>query len=58
VAYGKDGTGAGFWIAVGYGGVIAKSTDGNVWTPAAGDKGGITTEGWGVAFNEILYLRT
>ena len=56
VAYGKDETGAGLWVAVGYGGVIAKSTDGNVWTPAAtsadGSKGGITTNGWGVAYGK------
>ena len=62
VAYGKDALGAGLWVAVGQGGVIAKSTDGNVWTPAAtsadGSKGGITSPGLGVAFNEILYLRT
>ena len=58
VAYGKDETGAGLWVAVGYGGIIAKSTDGNVWTPVAGsatNKGGITTQGYDVAFkNEIL----
>ena len=54
VAYGKDGNGAGLWVAVGDGGIIAKSTDGNIWTPAA-TKGGITTYGWGVAFkNEII----
>jgi hypothetical protein len=61
VAYGKDGLGAGLWVAVGEGGLIAKSTNGNIWTPAAGaatSKGGITTVGYGVAFNEILYLRT
>jgi hypothetical protein len=54
VAYGKDGTGAGLWVAVGVGGIIAKSTDGNVWTPAAGsatNKGGITS-GWGVAYGK------
>jgi hypothetical protein len=58
VAYGKDDLGAGLWVAVGQGGIIAKSTDGNVWTPAAGsatNKGGITSSGYGVAFkNEIL----
>ena len=60
VAYGKDALGAGLWVAVGEGGIIAKSTDGNVWTPAAtvsgvSGKGGITTYGFGVAFkNEIL----
>ena len=55
VAYGKDGTGAGLWVAVGEGGIIAKSTDGNVWTPAAGsatNKGGITTSGRGVAYGK------
>ncbi len=54
VAYGKDASGAGLWVAVGYGGVIAKSTDGNVWTPAA-SKGGITDYGYGVAFNKNIY---
>jgi hypothetical protein len=57
VAYGKDNLGAGLWVAVGQGGIIAKSTDGNVWTPAAGlaaNKGGITNNGRGVAFNRIL----
>ena len=51
VAYGKDGTGAGLWVAVGQGGLIAKSTDGNVWTPAA-TKGGITDIGSGVAYGK------
>ena len=51
VAYGKDGTGAGLWVAVGKGGFIAKSTDGNVWTPAA-DKGGITDSGRNVAYGK------
>jgi hypothetical protein len=60
VAYGKDNLGAGLWVAVGEGGVIAKSTDGNVWTPAAtvagvSGKGGITDYGWGAAFKRILY---
>ena len=61
VAYGKDALGAGLWVVVGQGGIIAKSTDGNIWTPAAtstyGNVGGITSPGFGVAFNEILYLR-
>jgi hypothetical protein len=56
VAYGRDGTGAGLWVAVGGGGIIAKSSDGNVWTPAftsvAGNVGGITTEGYGVAYGK------
>ena len=56
VAYGKDGNGAGLWIAVGDGGLIAKSTDGNVWTPAAtstdGSKGGITSSAYGVAYGK------
>ena len=51
VAYGKDGTGAGLWVAVGEGGVIAKSTNGNVWTPAASN-GDITTYGLGVAYGK------
>jgi len=51
VAYGKDNLGAGLWVAVGRGGVIAKSTDGNVWTPAA-DKGGLTLYGRGVAYGK------
>ena len=51
VAYGKDGAGAGLWVAVGEGGVIAKSTDGNVWTPAA-DKGYMTSIGYGVAYGK------
>ena len=54
VAYGKDGLGGNLWVAVGMGGVIAKSYDGNVWTAAAtnpdGSKGGITSYGYGVAF--------
>jgi len=55
VSYGKDGTGAGLWVAVGTGGLIAKSTDGNVWTPAAGsatNKGGITNSGRNVAYGK------
>jgi len=56
VAYGKDNLGAGLWVAVGYGGLIAKSTDGNTWTPAAtstyGNVGGITTIGRGVAYGK------
>ena len=56
VAYGKDGNGAGLWVAVGSDGLIAKSTDGNVWTPAyttvAGNVGGITTNGYGVAYGK------
>jgi len=56
VAYGKDGTGTGLWVAVGEGGIIAKSTDGNTWTPAAksadGSKGGITSLGLGVAYGK------
>jgi len=59
VAYGKDNLGAGLWVAVGSGGLIAKSTDGNVWTSAAssadGSKGGLTTRGYGAAFKRILY---
>ena len=55
VAYGKDGTGAGLWVAVGEGGIIAKSTDGNTWT-AAGTKGGITDNGYGVSFNSELFI--
>jgi len=60
VAYGKDETGAGLWVVVGQDGVIAKSTDGNVWTPAAtvsgvSGKGGIT-DGRAVAFNTVLPL--
>ena len=51
VAYGKDDLGAGLWVAVGQGGLIAKSTDGNVWTPAA-TKGGITSYGFGVAYGK------
>ena len=46
----------GQWVAVGGGGLIAYSPDGNDWSPAASN-GGITF-GYGVAFNEILYLRT
>ena len=51
VAYGKDNLGAGLWVAVGQGGLIAKSTDGNTWTPAA-TKGGIIGHGWGVAYGK------
>ena len=54
VAYGKDDTGAGLWVAVGQGGLIAKSSDGNLWS-SAGNVGGIISNGWGVAFNEELY---
>jgi hypothetical protein len=54
VAYGKDNLGGNLWVAVGHGGVIAKSTDGNTWTAAA-SKGGITTYGFGAAFKRILY---
>ena len=50
VAYGKDNLGAGLWVAVGSGGIIAKSTDGNVWTPAA-SVGGLTY-GYGVAYGK------
>ncbi len=51
VAYGKDGTGAGLWVAVGAGGLIAKSSDGNLWS-AAGSKGGLSTYGLGVAYGK------
>jgi hypothetical protein len=50
VAYGKDNLGAGLWVAVGYGGIIAKSTDGNTWTEAA-TKGSLTS-GSGVAYGK------
>jgi hypothetical protein len=50
VAYGKDGAGAGLWVAVGDGGFIAKSSDGNIWSPAA-SVGGITY-GIGVAYGK------
>ncbi len=56
VAYGKDGAGGNLWVAVGQGGLIAKSTDGNIWSAAAtntdGSKGGITTSGKGVAYGK------
>ena len=43
-------------IAVGEGmSSIAKSTDGNTWT-AAGTKGGITDNGYGVSFNSELFI--
>ncbi len=51
VAYGKDALGAGLWVAVGDGGIIAKSSDGNIWTPAA-SKGSITNYGYGVAYGK------
>jgi hypothetical protein len=51
VAYGKDNLGAGLWVAVGEGGLIAKSTNGNTWTPAA-STGGITYSGYGVAYGK------
>ena len=55
VAYGKDGAGAGLWVAVGNGGLIAKSTDGNIWTPA-GNVGGITSQGRAVAYGNGLWV--
>ena len=58
VAYGKDALGAGLWVAVGSGGLIAKSTDGNVWTRAAGtygNVGGITSNGYGVAYGKDAF---
>ena len=51
VAYGKDNLGAGLWVAVGQGGVIAKSTNGNTWTAAA-STGGIISYGYGVAYGK------
>jgi len=39
------------WVAVGAGGLIAKSSDGNLWSPA-GIKGGIATAGAGVAYGK------
>jgi len=51
VAYGQDGTGVGRWVAVGDGGLIAFSPDGNVWTPAA-TKGGITNNAFGVTYGK------
>jgi hypothetical protein len=50
VAY---GSGTGRWVAVGNGGLIAYSADGNTWYEAA-TKGGIATYGNGVAFKELL----
>jgi hypothetical protein len=52
VTYGKDGTGAGCWVAVGNGSNIAHSPDENNWTAAAtiGDN----TNARGVAFNKII----
>ncbi len=60
VAYGKDDLGGNLWIAVGEGEIIAKSSDGNIWTPAAtisgvSGKGGITTAGYGVAYGKDNY---
>jgi hypothetical protein len=55
VAYGKDGTGAGLWVAVGNGGLIAKSTNGNNWSPVNGpsnNKGGITNSATSVAYGK------
>ncbi len=39
------------WVAVGAGGLIAKSSDGNLWS-AAGSKGGLSTYGLGVAYGK------
>ena len=39
------------WVAVGDGGLIVKSTDGNIWSQA-GNVGGITTSGRGVAYGK------
>ena len=56
IAYGRDGSGANLWVAVGDDGGIAKSSDGNLWSAAAtsadGSKGGITTFGYGVAYGK------
>jgi hypothetical protein len=51
VAYGKDGSGIGRWVATGDGSLIAFSADGNNWTAAA-TKGGIGTYGWCVAYGK------
>ena len=49
----SGGVSAGLWVAVGDGGLISKSSNGNTWTQAA-SVSGITTSGRGVAFkNEI-----
>ena len=51
MAYGKDGSGTGRWVAVGGGSIIAYSADGNTWTAAA-STGGITGYGFGVAYGK------
>ncbi len=51
VAYGEDAAGKGLWVAVGEGGLIAKSSDGNTWSAAA-TKGGLSTKGYGVAYGK------
>jgi len=43
--------GTGLWVVGGGGGLIAKSLDGNVWTPAA-SKGSLTTVVNGVAYGK------
>ena len=50
VAYGKDDAGTGLWVAVGGGGFIAKSSDGNTWTQA-NNVGGIIY-GYDVAYGK------
>jgi hypothetical protein len=55
VAYGKDSTGARLWVAVGDSGMIAKSTNGNNWSPVDGpsnNKGGITNIAFSVAYGK------
>ena len=52
VAYGKDGSGNGLWVAVGSGGnTIATSTDGTTWTGQTAN-GGLSTNGRGVAYGK------
>ena len=42
---------SGLWVAVGQGGLIANSTDGNTWTAAA-STGGLSSFGSGVAYGK------
>jgi hypothetical protein len=56
VAYGKDGTGAGLWVAVGAGTVntIATSTNGTAWTGRGATV--FATAGWDVTYTGSLWI--
>ena len=52
VAYGKDGTGAGLWVVVGTGSVIATSADGTNWSAVPTINCGGLTAGYSVAYGK------